>query len=125
MTLLATFALAASLLGGGSAPVKVTVVAPNHAPKINTHWKYSVTVTSGGKPVAAKLTEQIVDPLGGSHPVQLGLTKINITNRPIKGTFHDFIIWPADSRGIPLQLRVTVTVGPTKHVVTYAVTPRG
>src|SRR5690242_11819442 len=109
MTLLATLAFAASLFGGGAAPVKVTVVAPNHAPRISTHWKYSVTVTSGGKPVAARLTAQIVDPLGGSHPVQLGLTKIDITNRPVKGTFRDFIIWPPDSRGIPLTLRVIVT----------------
>jgi hypothetical protein len=124
MTLLATLALAAGLLGGSSAPVKVTVVAPNHAPRINTHWKYSVRVTAGGKAVAARLTEQIVDPLGGTHPVQLGLTTTNITNRPIKGTFRDFIIWPADSRGIPLRLRVIVTVGKAKHVVTYAVTPR-
>jgi hypothetical protein len=125
MTLLATLALAASLLGGTAAPVKVTVVAPNHAPKVNTHWKYSVTVSSGGKPVAAKLTAQIVDPLGGSHPVKLGLTQTNITNRPIRGTFRDFIIWPADSRGIPLTLRVTATVGKARHVVVYAVTPHG
>ena len=124
MTLLATLALAAGVLGGTATPVKVAIVAPNAAPKVSTHWNYTVRVTAGGKPVAGKLTEQIVDPLGGSHPVQLGLTKINITNRPIKGTFRDFIIWPASSRGIPLTLRVIVTVGKSKHVLTYAVTPR-
>jgi hypothetical protein len=124
MRLFATLALAAGLHGGSAAPVKVTIVAPNHAPRIGTHWNYSLRVTAGGKPVAARLTEQIVDPLGGAHPVQLGLTKIDITNRLIKGTFGDFIIWPADSRGIPLTLRVTVVVGKAKHVLTYAVTPR-
>jgi hypothetical protein len=125
VTLIATLALAAGLHGGSGAPVKVALVAPNFTPKVNTHWNYTVRVTAGGKPVAAKLSEQIVDPLGGAHPVQLGLTKTNITNRPIKGTFRDFIIWPASSRGIPLTLRVTVTVGKKKQVLTYSVTPRG
>ena len=124
MTLIATLALAAGLLGGSAAPVRVAIVAPNSTPKVNTHWNYTVRVSSGGKPVSGRLTEQIVDPLGGSHPVQLGLTKTNITNRPIKGTFRDFIIWPASSRGIPLTLRVVVTVGQGKHVLTYSVTPR-
>ena len=81
MTVLATLALAASLLGAGSAPVKVTLAAPGPTPRVGTHWDYTVHVTAGGKPVAAKLTEQIVDPLGGAHPVQLGLTKTDITNR--------------------------------------------
>ena len=114
----------ASLLGGSAAPVKVTLTAPGHSPRIGTHWKYSLAVTKGGKPVAARLTEQIVDPIGGSHPVQLGSTTTDITNRPIKGTFRDYIIWPADSRGIPLTLRIVVTSGGAKRVVSYHVTPR-
>ncbi len=121
---LATVALAASLLGGSAAPVKVTVTAPGHSPKIGTHWKYALAVTRGGKPVAARLTEQIVDPIGGSHPVQLGSTTTDITNRPVRGTFRDYIIWPADSRGIPLTLRIVVTSGGSKRVVSYHVTPR-
>ena len=103
---------------------QVTLTAPGHTPKINTHWNYVVRATKGGKPVAGKLTEQIQDPIGGLHPVQFGIGTKNITSWPFKGTFRDFIIWPASSRGIPLKLRVTVVVGTAKTVTSYAVTPR-
>ena len=117
-----TLAALGSLAGGASAPLKVTVVGAGHTPKAGAHWQYSVTVSRGGKPVAARLTAQIVDPLGGSHPVQLGSTKVNVTNRPIRGTFRDFILWPKSSQGIPLTLRITVASGGAKRVVSYAVT---
>jgi hypothetical protein len=128
MTLTATtakLALTGTLLLGGAAPVKVTVSAPGHTPKINTHWNYVVRVIEGGKPVAGKITEQIVDPIGGHHPVEFGKSTKNITNWPFKGEFRDFIVWPASSRGIPLKFRVIVVVGTVKRTVDYAVTPRG
>ena len=128
MTLTATtvkLALAGSLLvGAGTAPT-VTVTAPGHSPKINVHWNYTVKVTVGGKPAAAKITEQIVDPLGTAHPVEFGKSTKNITNWPFKGTFADFIIWPASSRGIPLTLRIIVVAGGVKKTVNYPVTPQG
>jgi hypothetical protein len=108
---------------GGSAPVRVTVVAPGHTPRIGPRWYYTVRVTSGGKPAAARLTEQIVDPLGGTHPVQFGPTTKDITNWPFRGKFRDYILWPKDARGIPLTFRVVVTAGGKKHVVDYRVTP--
>jgi hypothetical protein len=126
MTLSATTALLAAT---GSmlvaAPPKVAITGPGHTPVIRTHWDYSVTVTDAGKPVGATITEQIIDPIGGVHPVQFGTSTKNITNWPIKGSFHDFIIWPADSRGVPLTLRVTVHVGASKVVAAYDVTPKG
>ena len=125
MTLTAvTAALAAAgLLAGSGAPVKVTVAAPGHTAKVNTHWNYTVAVTKGGKPVAARITETIVDPIGGAHPVEFGKSTKTITNWPFKGVFKDFIIWPPSSRGIPLTLRISVKVGTVKKVVNYAVTP--
>jgi hypothetical protein len=120
-----TVAALGSLLGGSAAPLKVTVVGAGHTPKVGAHWNYSVTVGRGGKPAAARLTAQIVDPLGDSHPVQLGSTRVDVTNRPIRGTFRDFILWPKSSQGIPLTLRVTVTSGGAKRVVSYAVTSHG
>lgn len=120
MTLLAT--LVTALLAGAS--VQVTLTAPGHTPKINVRWSYTVHVTQGGKPVAAKITEQIVDPVGGKHPVEFGKSTKNIVNWPIKGVFRDFIVWPPSARGIPLTFRVTVVVGKTKRIVNYAVTPR-
>lgn len=106
------------------AAILVTVTAPGHMPVVNTHWNYTVRATAAGKPVAGKLTEQIVDPIGGKHPVEFGSSTKKITNWPFKGVFRDFIIWPASSRGIPLKLRVIVVVGTTRRVVDYAVTPR-
>ncbi len=119
----ATLAAAASMLA--ASPPKVTVKAPGHAPKISIHWNYTVRVTRGGKPVAARITEAIVDPIGGAHPVEFGKSTKMITNWPFKGAFSDFIIWPPESRGIPLTLRITVRVGKVKKVVAYHVTPRG
>ena len=122
VTHVAGIAAAGGLLATASAPT-VTLSAPGHSPKIKTHWNYSVTVTRGGKPVPATITAQIVDPLGSAHIVKFGNTTKNIKAFPFRGTFRDFVIWPAVSRGIPLTFRLTVTSGPTKKVIGYHVTP--
>jgi hypothetical protein len=123
-TATAAFALSGSLLVG-TPSAKVTLKDPGPSPKIDVHWSYAITAqAAGGKPAAATLTEQIVDPIGGAHPVQFGTSKKNITNWPFTGTFRDFIVWPASSRGIPLQLRAVVKVGAKKTVLTVTVTPR-
>ncbi len=123
MMLLAKLTLAGSLLV--AAAVQVTLTAPGHTPKINTRWYYVVHATQGGKPVSARLTAQIVDPIGGSHPVTFRNSARTITNWPFKGTFRDFVIWPASSRGVPLKLRVVVRAGGVRKVITYVVTPHG
>jgi hypothetical protein len=124
-----TFASAASIAAAGalalsSGAARVTLVAAGHRPKINVDWPYSVRVTSGGKAAAAKITVQIVDPIGGVHPVQFGKTTKDVTNWPFKGTFRDFVIWPPSSAvGVQLNFRVTVkTAGKTK-VISYLVSP--
>jgi len=110
--------LAGTLLG---APLSATLTAPGHTPKINTHWNYVVRATRGGKPVAATLTAQIIDPIGGRHPVKFGANTKTITNWPFKGVFRDYIIWPASSRGVPLKLRLVVRAGGGTRVIMYAV----
>ena len=122
LALTAKFLLAGSLFVATAA--NVTLTAPTHTPKINTRWYYTVRATRDGKPASGRLTAQIVDPIGGSHPVQFGTGTKNITNWAFTGRFHDFILWPASSRGIPLRLRVIVKVGTTRRTLTYAVTPR-
>ena len=125
MTLIgATAAIAATgLLAGAGAPVSVTVAAPGHTPKIKTHWNYTVTVKQTGKLAAASITETIVDPIGGSHPVAFGNSTKTITRWSFSGVFKDFIIWPPSSRGIPLKLRIAIKVGTVIKVVNYSVTP--
>ena len=104
--------------------MKVTLTAPGHTPRIGKRWAYAVHATVGGKPVAGRITAQIVDPLGGTHPVDFGTTTKPIVNRPFTGVFRDFVLWPGDSRGIPLRFRVIVVAAGTRKVIDYAVTPR-
>jgi hypothetical protein len=118
----AKLALVASLLVG--VPVNATLTAPTHTPKINTHWYYTVRVTQGGKLSAGTLTAQIVDPIGGVHPMQFGSRAKPVTSFPFTGVLPDFIIWTATTRGIPLKLRVVVTIGSAKHTISFVVTPR-
>ena len=121
MKILAILIAAAAF--GGTAPVKATLTAPSHTPKINVKWYYVVRVTRGGKPVPGKLTMQIVDPIGGVHPVEFGPTTKNIVRWPIKGVFRDYIIWPRSSVGFPVKLRATIVGTGYKKVVSYTVTP--
>ena len=106
------------------APIHVTVQAATHTPRINTHWTYTVRATRDDKPAPGKITVQIVDPIGGVHPVEFGANTKKVTKVPIRGTFRDYMIFPASARGIPLKIRVTVVVGTGRSVVNYAVTPR-
>ncbi len=102
---------------------QVTFTAPGHTPKINTHWNYAVHVTNAGKPVSARITAQIVDPIGGTHPVEFGKNTKAITNWPFTGIFRDYIVWPPSSRGVPLTLRLILRIGGARKTVTYVVTP--
>src|SRR5436190_697359 len=120
--MVATIAALAVVLGGAAAPVKVTLTAPGHTPKVKVHWNYTVRATRGGKPVAARLTAVMIDPLGGKHPVTYGTTSREISNWPFKGAFRDFILFPASGRGIPLTFEVTVAVGRVKRTIDYKVT---
>jgi hypothetical protein len=105
------------------APITATITAPTHTPKINTHWNYTVRATRAGQPVKGTITAQIVDPIGGVHPVEYGTSTRKITKRPFSGVFRDFIIWPGSSAGITLKLRITLKLGSSTKVVSYAVTP--
>ncbi len=110
--------LVAALLGGsvaGSAHavgmLKVTISAPVK-PKVNVPWAYSVKVVdASGKPVAAKLSLVVIDPLGTAHPVEFFKKKAFVTNVAIKGSFSDKIIWPPASVGYPLKLKATAKAG--------------
>lgn len=121
MKALAVAATAVAFVAGG---VKVTLTAAGHTPKVNTRWPYSVHASVNGHAAKARLTAQVVDPLGTAHPVQYGTTTKIVRNWPFTGVFHDFLIWPKASRGIPVTFRLTVRIGAKKHVLNYRVTPR-
>jgi hypothetical protein len=117
------------VLATALASLTLTFTAPGHAPKIGPsqnvgpHWRYTVKVTRAGKPVAARLTIQIVDPIGGAHAVDIGPSTKPITNLPIRGVYRDYMIFPPESRGVPLTIRVTAVAGGMRRVLTYVVTP--
>lgn len=119
--LFASVVVAASL---AVASPHVSLTAAGHTPKVGSHWPYTVRLTAAGKPVRGRVTAQIVDPLGGKHPVGFGVKKGNVTNVAFKGSFHDFVVWPKSSTSVPLTFRITVVSGKTKRVVNYKVTPR-
>lgn len=109
MRLIAALVVSLALAGAAAAaPIKVTITAANHAPKVNVTWKYSVKVVdASGKPVAAKLSLAVIDPVGGVHPVEFLKKKKYVTKFPISGVFSDAIIWPPASVGYVLKLRAT------------------
>jgi hypothetical protein len=118
-------AVAVAALALQGVPFKATLVGGGHAPKINTRWPYTVKVTDAkGKPLAARITAVVVDPIGGVHPVQFFANTKYVTNYPIRGLFKDAIIWPPESTNYQLKFRVTVRVGTAKKVLTYLLTPR-
>jgi hypothetical protein len=117
---IAALAGVAAALAGGS--LHVTVKTATEKPKAGTHWAYTVTATHDGKPAKATVTAQIVDPLGGVHPVGFGAKKGNVTKVPFTGTFRDFVIWPKSSVGYPLKFRVIVAAGGARSTSSTTVT---
>jgi hypothetical protein len=116
--------LTATAFAAGGATIRASLTATTHTPKVNVHWPYSVGLTRDGKPAAGRITAQIVDPVGGVHPVQFGRNTKNVTNWRFIGVFRDYVIWPPSSRGVPLRFRVTVTATGFRKVLSYTVTPR-
>ena len=109
-----------------AAPPKVVFHAPTHAPKVNARWPWSVVVTtSAGKPLAARVSAAIVDPIGGVHPVAYDCCeKKFITNVRIKGRFADVVKFPLSSKAFKLTFRVTVRSALGTRVVNYWVKTR-
>jgi hypothetical protein len=108
-----------------SLPFGAKLSAPTHRPKANTKWYYTIQVADRhGKPIKARITVQIEDPLGTLHPVLYANTKKSLVNWPINGRFRDYVIWPRSSAiGITLTLRVTVKAAGAKTVLGYPVSP--
>jgi hypothetical protein len=104
--------------------VKVTLAGLTHTPKVKVRNYYTVRATVAGKPASARLTEVMVDPLGGKHPITYGTTSKPIASWRFKGSFRDFLVFPGSGRGVTLTFRVTVVVGKTKRTIDFKVTPR-
>jgi hypothetical protein len=133
--LIAVVAMTAVCAGAGRAAgearkpaFKAVLTAATHTPKVNTTWRYSVRVTDlKGHPIWARITPQIVDPLGTKHPVEFDGTGRNpyVKNYRFFGNFCDSAIWPTNSAvGVSLKFQTVITTASGRVVLTYAVTPR-
>jgi hypothetical protein len=103
---------------------KATLKAPKANPKINVKWHYSIKVTDlAGKPIAATVTANMLDPFGGVHPVNYGPTQKPIVNFRFRGTFRDYLEFPPESKGFTLTARWTVKAKGGRRIVTRKVVP--
>jgi hypothetical protein len=104
-----------------AAPPRVVFHATTHTPKVNARWPWSVVVTtSAGKPLTARVSAAIVDPIGGVHPVEYDCCKKKlITNVRIRGRFGDIVKFPLSSKGFKLTFRVIVRSALGTRVVNY------
>ena len=117
---LCLFALALPVVATAAGSLTVTFHATTHVPKVNTHWPWSITATSGGNPVAGTVTAKVVDPVGGVHAVEFGGVKNTfVTNVKFRGRFSDFVIYPPISQGVRVTFRVTVKTALGRRVVNY------
>jgi hypothetical protein len=105
--------------------VKATLYAPTRTPEAKEKWRYRVVVTDKQRrKLAGKITVQIVDPLGQAHAVTYDDTPRPIANMAFDGSFHDYVEWPADSRGYTLTFRVIANTPKGQVTITYPVTPK-
>jgi hypothetical protein len=121
---LCVLALAFPVTVGAAPPFRATLRAPTHTPRTSAKWFYVVRATSGGRPVTATITSQIVDPIGGVHAVEFGDTHRLIRNRPFRGVFRDFVRFPPETQGITLKFRVIVRRAGAGRVLTYWIKAR-
>jgi hypothetical protein len=87
-----------------SGPLKATLSAPNHSPKINVEWPITVAATLSGKPAHASAIYQF---LFGGSPVATQYPHSN-KHYMFTGHFSDTLDFPAASVGEPLTLRVVI-----------------
>jgi hypothetical protein len=119
---------ATSSAGASKAHFKATLTAATHTPKALVTWRYHVRVTDPkGHPIWARITSQIVDPLGAAHPVEFDGTGHNpyVENYRFFGNFCDSVLWPRSSAiGVMLRFQTVITTAGGRTVLTYDVTPR-
>ena len=104
---------------------RATLGAPAHTPPVGAKkWWYVVRATAQGKPLHARLTVEVVDPLGTAHVAEVGTSTRKLLNFPFVGRYRDFAQWPASSRGFRLTFRVIVKAQGSSKTLTYWVRPR-
>jgi hypothetical protein len=95
---------AAPLVKGSSGPLKATLAPSTHTPVINKNWPITVTATLNGKPAHATAVYQF---LFAGALVQTEYPRFD-KHFSFTGHFSDNLVFPAESVGEPLTLRVVI-----------------
>src|SRR5438034_6882627 len=118
---------AAGSSGAAKPQFKAALTAAGHTPKAKSTWRYHVRVTDlKGHPIWARITSQIVDPLGRAHLVEFDGTGHNpyVKNYRFFGNFCDSITWPTSAAvGVTLKFETVIAVAKGRKVLVYPVTP--
>lgn len=121
----ATHSVASPPAARAPAAFRASLSAPTHTPRVGPKWWYVVrAVDSRGRPLRARLTVQVVDPLGTAHTATVGTSNRKLLDYPFTGRYRDFAVWPAESRGFRLMFRVVVKARGGSRTLTYWVKPR-
>jgi hypothetical protein len=97
----------AAASGAQPSPVRVTISAPTHHPRVNALWPVTVRVTNAaGQPLRATLTMQIL--LGGTPVGKVDNGRVYHFVGSWREKKGQEITWPAASRGQPLQFEAIV-----------------
>jgi len=99
-------------LGASVGDVTATMRAGTHNPKVNQAWPLQLTVTRGGRPVAASVTYEF---LLGSRVLA------RRSHRTFVGRLSDVAVWPASAVGHPLMFRAAIVSGTASIDLDYPV----
>ncbi len=93
-----------------AASFKITPHIANHTPTVNVKWPVRLTVTNGKKKLSGSVKYQFLFD-GSVVSKQLGHSFTH-------GIYNDTMLWPSNSLGQPLTLRILVTVPKygTEHI---------
>lgn len=114
LSLIAVAATAVPATAAQAAPFKATLKTPSTQPRVNKHWKITVTARSNsGKPLRATAKYQFLYD-GQVVSTQYPDPGHDVSRRhspyPFTGKYTDSLLFPARARGFPLTFRVVVTV---------------
>jgi hypothetical protein len=104
-------------------PIRVTIAAPTHHPRVNAKWPVTVHVSNAaGKPVTATLTMRIL--YGGSPVGKVDNGRVYRIVGSWKEKKGQEITWPTASRGQRLQFQAIVRAQGRTVKRMLAITPR-
>jgi hypothetical protein len=109
--------------GTAPSPIRVTISASTHHPRVNKPWPVTVRVTdAAGRPIPATVTMRIL--FGGSPVGKVDYGRVFHFVGAWREKKGQEITWPAASRGQPLQFEAIVNAEHMTVKRTWAITAR-